>query len=192
MSHRSSLTTSTTPRIWVPRHVARPVTRLVAPPVVDYSASRRIVVDYFASAARPSASARRAAPRAARRRLLSTSRVSGCLSTSHGSLSTTSPVLRVRVPCSLRSSLSTTSPMLCDRVPRPLARLVVDLAPSLPLNFLSVGRTGSRRAPVTPSRGSGACLPDALAQLPMSCIRTRRLHCLTTRHRSYQQSAQAA
>jgi hypothetical protein len=34
----------------VPRHVARPVTRLVAPLVVDYSASRSLVVDYFASA----------------------------------------------------------------------------------------------------------------------------------------------
>jgi hypothetical protein len=33
----------------VPRHVARPVTRLLAPLVVDYSASRRLVVDYSAS-----------------------------------------------------------------------------------------------------------------------------------------------
>jgi hypothetical protein len=39
----------------VPRHVARLVTRLVAPLVVDYSASRRLVVDYFAYAARPGA-----------------------------------------------------------------------------------------------------------------------------------------
>jgi hypothetical protein len=59
----------------VPRHVARLVTRLVAPLVVDYSASRKLVVDdYFASAARPGASARgaarQAARRAARRRLL--------------------------------------------------------------------------------------------------------------------------
>jgi hypothetical protein len=42
--------------------------------VVDYSASRRLVVDYFASAAHPDASARRAARhaayRTARRRLL--------------------------------------------------------------------------------------------------------------------------
>jgi hypothetical protein len=65
-------------------HVARLVTRHVAPLVVDYtashrlfvdySASRRLVVDYFYSAARPSASARRAAHHAARcdahRRLL--------------------------------------------------------------------------------------------------------------------------
>jgi hypothetical protein len=51
----------------VPRHIARLVTRLVAPLVVDYSASRRLVVDYFASAARLGASARRAARSAARR-----------------------------------------------------------------------------------------------------------------------------
>jgi hypothetical protein len=50
----------------VPRHVARLVTWLV----VDYSALRRIVVDYFTSAARPDASARLVARRAARRRLL--------------------------------------------------------------------------------------------------------------------------
>jgi hypothetical protein len=54
--------------------LARLVTRLVAPLVVDYSASRRHVVDYFAYATRPGASARRVARRvarrAARRRLL--------------------------------------------------------------------------------------------------------------------------
>jgi hypothetical protein len=65
----SSLTTSPPPRVWVARHVARLVTRLV----VDYSASHRLVVDYFASTMRPGASARRAARhadrRAARRRL---------------------------------------------------------------------------------------------------------------------------
>jgi hypothetical protein len=64
----------------VPRHVARLVTRLVVPFIVDYStsrrlvvhysASRRLVVDYFASAARPGVSAQRAARRAAHRRLL--------------------------------------------------------------------------------------------------------------------------
>jgi hypothetical protein len=51
------------PRVRVPRHVTRLITRLVAPLVVDYSASRRLVVDYFAYAARPSTSARRAARR---------------------------------------------------------------------------------------------------------------------------------
>jgi hypothetical protein len=78
-------TTSPTPRVWVPRHVARLVTRLV----VDYFASRRLVVDYFAYAARPGASARRAAHhatrRAARRQLLRLRRTSGCLGTSRGS-----------------------------------------------------------------------------------------------------------
>jgi hypothetical protein len=61
----------------VPRHVARIITRLVAPLVVDYSASRRLVVNYFAFAAHPGASARRAARRAARRRLLRLRRASG-------------------------------------------------------------------------------------------------------------------
>jgi hypothetical protein len=50
----------------VPRNVARLVTRLVAPLVVGNSASRRLVVDYFGSAARPDASARRAARHADR------------------------------------------------------------------------------------------------------------------------------
>jgi hypothetical protein len=56
------------------RHVARLVMRLVAPLVIDYLASRRLVVDYFVFTVRPGASARRAARhaarRAARRRLL--------------------------------------------------------------------------------------------------------------------------
>jgi hypothetical protein len=71
----------------VPRHVARLVTQLVAPLVVDYSAScrlvvdhsascrlvvdysasRRLVVDYFVFATRLGASARHAAHHAARR-----------------------------------------------------------------------------------------------------------------------------
>jgi hypothetical protein len=38
--------------------------------VADYSGSRRIVIDYFASAARPGASGRRAAHDAARRAAL--------------------------------------------------------------------------------------------------------------------------
>jgi hypothetical protein len=48
----------------------RLVTRLVALLVVDYSASRRLVVNYFAYAVRPGASARRVAHLTARRRLL--------------------------------------------------------------------------------------------------------------------------
>jgi hypothetical protein len=46
-------------------HATRLVTRLVAPLIVDYSTSRRLVVDYFAHAARQGASARRAARHAA-------------------------------------------------------------------------------------------------------------------------------
>jgi hypothetical protein len=94
----------------------RLVTRLVAPLVVDYSASRRLVIDYFASAARLGASARRAARHAARRaarcrllclaqarhQLLLLRRASGCLGTScgssRGSSSATSPTPRIRVP----------------------------------------------------------------------------------------------
>jgi hypothetical protein len=41
----------------VPRLVTRLVTPLIAPLVVDYSASRRLVVDYLAYGARPGASA---------------------------------------------------------------------------------------------------------------------------------------
>jgi hypothetical protein len=78
-SHGSSSTTSTTPRVQVPRHVAR------------------LVVDYFDYAARPGASAHRAA----RRRLLRQHRASGCLGTSRGSSSgsssTTSPTPRIRL-----------------------------------------------------------------------------------------------
>jgi hypothetical protein len=93
--------TSTTPHVPLLRHVARLVARLI----VDYSASRRLVVDYFASAARPGASARRAARHAARRaahrRLLRPRRASGCLGTSRsssrGSSSTTSPTPHVRL-----------------------------------------------------------------------------------------------
>jgi hypothetical protein len=96
----SSSTTSPTPRVRVPRHVARLVTRLV----VDYFASRRLVVDYFDYATRPGASACRAARhvarRAARRRLLRLRRASGCLSTSRGSS---------------RGSSSTTSTAQCGR-----------------------------------------------------------------------------
>jgi hypothetical protein len=86
----SSLTTSPTPRVWVPRHVARLITRLVAPLVVDYSASCRLIVDYFASAARPGASARRAA---------------------HHLSSTTPPRPRVRVPQHVKWLIS---PLIID------------------------------------------------------------------------------
>jgi hypothetical protein len=66
------------------RHVARLVTRLV--------------VNYFASAARPGASARRVARHVARRRLLRLRRASRCLGSSRRSSSTTLPTPRVRMP----------------------------------------------------------------------------------------------
>jgi hypothetical protein len=106
----------------VPHHVARLITWLVAPLVVDYSVSRRLVVDYFAYVARPGASARRAAPHAARRRLLHLRHASGCLRTSRGSSrgssSTTPPHT---------GSSSTTSPPPRVRVPRHVARIVTRL-----------------------------------------------------------------
>jgi hypothetical protein len=74
-SRGSSSTTSPTPRVRVSRHVARLVTRTV--------------INYFTHAARPGASARRAARHAARRRLLRLRRASGCLGTSRSSSSTT-------------------------------------------------------------------------------------------------------
>jgi hypothetical protein len=79
-SRGSSSTTSTTSRLRVPR--------LVTPLVVDYSTSCRLVVDYFAYAAHPGASACRAARHAARRaarcRLLHLRLASGCLGLSRG------------------------------------------------------------------------------------------------------------
>jgi hypothetical protein len=79
----SSSTTSPPPHVRVPRHVAR------------------LVVDYFIYAVRPVASARRAAHRATRRRLLRLRRASGCLGTSRdsspGSSSTTSTTPHVRL-----------------------------------------------------------------------------------------------
>jgi hypothetical protein len=93
--------------------------RLVAPLVVDYSASRRLVVDYFTSAAGPRASARRAARDAARHRLLHLLRASGCFGMSRclsrDSSSTTSP---------RAGSSSTTSPTPRVRLLQHVARLV--------------------------------------------------------------------
>jgi hypothetical protein len=94
-SYAARLVALTTPRIQVPRHVARLVMRLVT----------RLVVDYFASAARLGASARRAA----RRRLLHLRRAFGCLGTSRGSS---------------RRPSSTISPTPRDWVPRHVTRLV--------------------------------------------------------------------
>jgi hypothetical protein len=146
----SPSTTSPTPRVWVPRHIARLVTRLI--------------VDSFDYAARPGASARRAAHhttlRTTRHRLLRLHRASGCLGTSRDSLrglsSTTSTTLRVRVPRhiawlithSSRRSSSTTSPTPRVRVPRHVARLVVDyLAASRGSSSGSSRRSSSTTSP---------------------------------------------
>jgi hypothetical protein len=134
----SSSTTSPPPRVRVPRLV----TRLVAPLVVDYSASRRLVVDYFASAAGPGASARRAARRRLRclvqacRRLLHLCHTSGCLSmsrgSSRGSSRRSSSTTQRRAGSSSTTppragSSSTPSPPSRVRVPRHVARLVTRL-----------------------------------------------------------------
>jgi uncharacterized membrane protein YgcG len=117
---RLQRSTSTTPRVRVPRHVTRLVTRLVAP----------LVVDYFAFAARPGASARRAAclrqlrlTQARRRllrlaharrrqlrlaqacrRLLRLRRASGFLGTSRGSSRGSSDGSSSTTPCAATSS----------------------------------------------------------------------------------------
>jgi hypothetical protein len=125
--------TSTTSRVRMPRLVAR------------------LVVDYFAHATRPGASARRAARHAVRRRLLCLRRASGCLVTSRGSSSTTSPTPRVRVPRHVTQlvtrlvvdyfAYAARSGASARHAPRRRPRAVS------PLDFSSVGCTGSHRAP---------------------------------------------
>jgi hypothetical protein len=119
----SPSTTSTPPHVRVPLHVARQVMQLITPLVVDFSASRRLVIDYFASAAHLGASTRRAARHAARRtthrrllciaqarcRLLLLRRASGCLCTSRGSSCGTSRCSSSTTPPRAGSS-STTPP----------------------------------------------------------------------------------
>jgi hypothetical protein len=150
----SSSTTSPPPRVRVPRHVVRLVTWLVVPLVVNYSASRRLVVDYhrlvvdyFASAARPGASARRVARHAAHcvarrrllrlaqanRRLLRLRRAFGCLGTSRGS--SRGSLRRSSSTTPPRAGLSsTTLPPPPVRVPRHIARLVMWLVVPLVVN----------------------------------------------------------
>jgi hypothetical protein len=94
MSRSSSSNTSPTSYVRVARHVAR----IVAP----------LIVDFFAYAARPDASARRAA----RCRLLHLHRATGCLGTSRGSS---------------HGSSTTSSTTPHDRVPRHVTRLITRL-----------------------------------------------------------------
>jgi hypothetical protein len=90
-----SSTTSPTPRVRVPQHVAR----LVVP----------LVVDYFAYTACPGASARRAARHAARRRLLRASRLR---------LAATLTLLRVRhAPPRRRLSVASRRPFISTSFP---------------------------------------------------------------------------
>jgi hypothetical protein len=149
----SSSTTSPSSRVRVLRHVARLATRLVAPLVVNYSASPRLVVDYFAFVARPGASARRAARHSAchaarrrllrlaktRRRLLRLRRASGCFGTSRGSprgLSRrSSSTILPR-----QDSSSTTSPSSRVRVLRHVARLATRLVAPLVVDYFASRR----------------------------------------------------
>jgi hypothetical protein len=111
-SRGSSSKTSTTPRVRVPRHVARLIMRLVAP----------LIVDYFAYAVRPGASARCAPRRVARRRLLHLRCAPGCFGTSHSLSCDSSSITSPRA-----GSSSTTSPTPHVRVPQHVARLVTRL-----------------------------------------------------------------
>jgi hypothetical protein len=155
----------------VPRHVARLLTRLVA----------SLVVDYFAYAARPGASAcraaRHAAHRTARRRLLRLRRASGCL----GSSSTTSPTRCVSHWLCLSCGYSSTTPPRASssssiwptpriQVPQHVAQLVVwlivDYFASRRLVRRASGCLGTSRGP---SRGSSSTTPCATTS---SCCRT--------------------
>jgi hypothetical protein len=129
--------------------------RLITQLVVDYFASRTLIVNYFACAAhsgasaaplvvdysayiaRPGASARHAARHPARRRLLRLAqarhrllrlrRASGCLGTSRSS------------SC---GSSSTTSTTPCVQVPRHVARLVTGLIAPLVVDYSAEGSDG--------------------------------------------------
>jgi hypothetical protein len=100
----------------VPRHIARLVTRFVD--------------DFFDYAARPDASANRAA----RRQLLLRRRASGCLGTSCSSS---------------RRSLSTSSPTSRVRMPRHVTQLIVDYFASLNcLNLVLSQRKSNKKSPL--------------------------------------------
>jgi hypothetical protein len=128
----------------------RHVVRLVAP----------LVVDYFAYASRPVASARRAARRAARRRILCLRRVSGCLGTSCGSLSISSSTPRIRMP-------------------RHVARLVVDYFAScrLVVNYFAyAARPGAsaRRAAHRATRRRLLRVPRLRLAVTLALLQPRR------------------
>jgi hypothetical protein len=136
MSRGSSSTTSPTAHVRVPRHVARLV--------VDYSASRRLVVDYFAYVARSGA----LACHALRRRPLLLRRASGCLGTSRGSSSTTSP---------RAGSSSTTSPTPCVQVPRHVTQHVTQLVALPVVDYSASHRLVVDYLAYTTRPGASAC-----------------------------------
>jgi hypothetical protein len=152
----SSSTTSPPPRVRVPRLV----TWLVAPLVVDYSASRRLVVNYFANVvllgAATRCAARHAACRVARRRLLRLRRASGCLGTSCGSSRRS-------------SSTSSTTPRV--RVPRHVTRLVTQLVAPLVVDY-------SASRPLVVDYFASATRPGASAHRA-----ARHAACRVARHR---------
>jgi hypothetical protein len=180
----SSSTTSPPPRVRVPRLVAQLVTRLVAPLVIDYSASCGLVVDYFASAARLGASAHHLARRVARRRLLHLTRArrrllhlhhtSGCLGSSRGSSRGSLRRSSSTTPPRTGSS-STTLPPPRVRVPRHVARLVTRIVASLIVDY-----SASRRLVV--DYFDSAARPGASARRAARCATRRRL--LRLRHAS--------
>jgi hypothetical protein len=132
--------------------------RLVAPLVVDYSASCRLVVDNFASAVRPGGSACRAARHVARRRLLHLvqarrrllrlRRASECLGTSRssssgssrGSSSTMPRIRLLRHVARLVTRLVVDYSVRCDFVLRPHW---LYFSHSVRRDYLSRGNTGS-------------------------------------------------
>jgi hypothetical protein len=150
-----------------------------------------LVVDYFAYAVRPGASARHVACHAARRQLLRLRRVSECLGTlrgsshgtSRGSLSTSSPTPRVRVPWHVAWLVVTTSPAPRVRVPRHVVWLVSPLIVDYAVcrDYLSRGNTGSTSAT---SCVATTCLAATLALLRVRHVLPQRC-LLVASHRPF-------
>jgi hypothetical protein len=164
----SSSTTAPTLRVQVPQHVARLITRLVAP-LVGY---------YFAYVARPGASACRAARHPARRRLLHLRRASGCFGTSRGLSRGSSSTISHRA-----GSLSTTSPTPRVRVPRHVARLVAPLVVDYSASHrLVVDYSASHRLVVDYS-ASHRLVVDYFAYAVRPGASARRAACHAARHR---------
>jgi hypothetical protein len=169
--------TSTTPHVRVPQHIAQLVTRLVAPLIVDYSG---LVVDYFTSAARPGASARRAARHAARRaahrRLLHLRHASGCLGMSRGSSRSSSRPSSSTTPPRAGSS-SITSPPPRGQVSRHVAWLVAWLvAPLVVEYFTYAARPGAsaRRAARHTAHRLLLCAPQLRLAATLALLQPRR------------------